>query len=166
MLKKVSLYLLIFVLCFSLSACEEDETTVANEAIKIMYSGFEYDGIYTGTLKKGKPNGLGYFASQNMAEDSMDITGAWTYEGEWENGKITGEGVLTFAAGSRYEGEFDTGTLNGYGKYYEKDTLVYEGEWRYDMPHGQGTLYNSKSGKFVYEGEFIKGMPADESVLE
>jgi hypothetical protein len=42
------------------------------------------------------------------------------YTGEWERGKMHGQGIYKFASdGSHYEGEFTDGRMNGYGVYVD-----------------------------------------------
>ncbi len=96
------------------------------------------------------------------------------YEGEFKNGKLHGQGEVTFASG-QYEGEFKNGKLHGQGKktfssrgYIEEgefqsgnlhkgkktfaDGSVYEGKFKNGKLNGQGKV--TVAGGSVYEGEF------------
>ena len=53
----------------------------------------------------GKPNGVG----------KITFTDGGTYEGTWEDGKITGDGVANYANGVRYEGGFANAMHSGRG---------------------------------------------------
>ena len=43
-------------------------------------------------------------------------TGRTVYEGEYKNGKMSGNGKCTFASGDVYEGDWKDGKMNGKGK--------------------------------------------------
>ena len=65
---------------------------------------------YTGDVKNGKPDGLGYMIYPKVGK----------YVGEWKNGKENGQGTTTFRDGDKYVGEYKNGkTWNGTG--YDKD---------------------------------------------
>lgn len=40
------------------------------------------------------------------------------YEGEWEEGKRNGKGVLTLQTGDKFMGRFKDGYLDGYSECY------------------------------------------------
>ena len=46
-----------------------------------------------------------------------------TYEGEWVDGKITGQGVAVYANGVRYEGEFRNAMHHGRGRMESPERL-------------------------------------------
>lgn len=60
------------------------------------------------------------------------------YEGQWENGRISGYGKLTYANGDEYEGDWQDGRMHGNGVYRYVEGDVYSGEWRDDKRHGKG----------------------------
>lgn len=88
------------------------------------------------------------------------------YDGEWQNQKRHGRGILIDANGDRYEGTFENGVPHGEGKRVYAFVMIegklvkgirtYDGGWRHGMYHGQGR-YVVGNGE-VYEGEFEKGM--------
>ena len=68
---------------------------------------------YTGDVKNGKPDGLGYFI--------------WSYGekyiGSWKNGLYHGKGTFTQSNGTWYKGEYKNG--KGWnGIYYDKDGKI------------------------------------------
>ena len=74
------------------------------------------------------------------------------FEGEYENGKKNGEGILFNGYGIKFEGEF----LNGKkwnGKGYDED-----GNIIYEIKDGKGILkeYNGDN-VLIYEGEYLNG---------
>lgn len=102
--------------------------------------------------------------------------GFQTYEGEVENGKMNGQGTLTYADGSVYEGEFVNGQKNGEGTYTKADGTVVTENWvngnkietltlengtytggvANGKPEGQGTMEYTNGQK--YEGEWKDGV--------
>ena len=56
--------------------------------------------------------------------------GTFTYEGEVKKGKAHGEGIITFADGSKYEGKFKKNKIHGKGKFTDSDNNVFEGKFR------------------------------------
>lgn len=73
------------------------------------------------------------------------------YEGEFENGKKEGYGILLINNG-KYEGEFHDDKISGIGSFYFKDERIYHGEWVDNKMEGSGLL-KWKDGK-KYEGFF------------
>ena len=63
-----------------------------------------------------------------------------SYEGEWVDGKINGQGTLWYADGDQYQGEWRDGKMHGRGTYTYADGDQYEGDWRDDRRHGKGTV--------------------------
>ena len=63
---------------------------------------------YTGDVKNGKPNGLGFFITPSGEK----------YVGSWKNGEYHGEGTLTLPDGKKYVGE--------YNEYREWNVMVYD----------------------------------------
>lgn len=99
------------------------------------------------------------------------------YDGELNNGRLSGKGRLVWPSDEYYEGEFSDGLFHGKGVlhtqtyFYEGDFeqghasgegLIryengdeYQGEVRFNLPHGKGEL--KKSDGAVYVGEFQTG---------
>lgn len=78
------------------------------------------------------------------------------YEGNWQNGKYNGQGVLRYQNGNKnYEGDWVDGKKTGLGTlFYEgTGTLQYTGAWVSDEMHGDGTIFND-TGDVVYSGNF------------
>ena len=48
-------------------------------------------------------------------------------QGNYKEGKKSGQGILHFADGSRYEGEFLDNEISGVGKYFWYDGKIYSG---------------------------------------
>jgi len=56
--------------------------------------------------------------------------GTSTYEGEVKKEKAHGEGIITFADGSKYEGKFKKNRIHGKGKFTDSDNNIFEGKFR------------------------------------
>lgn len=126
-------------------------------------------GVYTGMLCKTteKPHGRGKATYQS---------GRW-YDGEWEQGVVTGHGSLKDKEGDLYEGEFQNNEKHGSGtmtfadghvffgeyshnemvkgKIIYKDGSSFEGAWVDGMKHGKGKLHIRDCS--VYYGDFKAG---------
>jgi len=107
-----------------------------------------------------------------------------TYEGEFKNGEMNGQGTYTYPDGEKkvgefkdgeiwngqgteivtfggmegtdkYEGGFKNGKSHGQGKYTTYNGLIYEGEHKDGLRNGQGTETGPSGEKYV--GEFKDG---------
>lgn len=76
------------------------------------------DGTFKGVLKDGKP-------SWGTLTDLYGII----YEGEFQDGKIQGKGIMTFPEGQRYEGDFVNEKFEGSGMYTWPNGNRYEGQF-------------------------------------
>jgi hypothetical protein len=110
--------------------------------------------LYVGTLLEGtRRKGRGTFRyvykkGENKGKEAM-------YEGEFENGRMHGQGTSRDAAGCVYRGTFCRGAAHGQGSCTWSEQWRYEGEWDMDRREGKGTLQqlNVDDGE-VYNGEW------------
>ena len=58
-----------------------------------------------------------------------NFTNGDRYEGEWRDGKRSGQGVNLMANGNRYAGEFLDSRAHGLGTLVAPDGDVYKGTW-------------------------------------
>ncbi|MDD4796158.1 MAG: zinc ribbon domain-containing protein [Eubacteriales bacterium] len=124
---------------------------VSNQTITVNMAYDSGEGTYTGEMNDGVPHGQGSFIMQK-SDKGMD----WSYEGQWENGEIAGEGVKK--EGSYVStGTFRGGLLNGNGAITDNGVLRYQGMWADGKLHAAGTLY-IKSGTRIFEGAFENDM--------
>lgn len=135
------------------------------------------DSLYQGGLRQGRPDGLG-----RMEVLSLGVA----YEGQWQDGKRQGRGVLTDGAGRRWEGRWQAdslteGTLQdsagtyegtfsaellpqGFGTFAAHDGAVsYEGQWQAGRRHGFGL--NVRSGRPIEIGWWKEGRYLGEKML-
>lgn len=108
-------------------------------------------GVYTGDMRDGVPHGQGRF--EMIASDAGKD---WSYEGQWQHGLITGQGVMT-QDHFIFSGVFEGGLLNGACEITDEGVLRYAGTCRDGKLHGQGTLY-TRTGMLLFEGMFENDM--------
>jgi len=87
------------------------------------------------------------------------------YVGEFRDGQRNGQGVYTYPSGDRYVGEFRDGQRNGRGVYLYPSGERYVGEFRDGRRHGQGIEYGaagsvSRSGQWS-EGSLVQSLALD-----
>ena len=104
---------------------------------------FHYEGEFHNDSKHGKGKIIFY---NNSSE---------SYEGDFKNGEITGQGFYTWKNKHTYLGEFLCGKMHGKGLYKWPDGNQYEGEYIYGIKEGFGE-FKWADGR-VYKGPFIKG---------
>ena len=113
---------------------------------------------YEGDLLNNLPNNYGrvYYPSKEVFED-----------GQWENGKLNGNGKRYFCWGGpnpedkykgrylRFEGVFNQGELKKGIIYRPQGDRLFEGEFKDEKLNGLGKVY--QLGKILEEGYFING---------
>ena len=55
------------------------------------------------------------------------------YVGEWEDGKLHGQGIYTYADGGKYVGQWEDGKFHGQGTYTYADGKIEKGLWEEDV---------------------------------
>ena len=71
------------------------------------------------------------------------------------NKKRHGKGKFIYSDGGVYEGDWNEGKMHGYGVlYYGDRSIAYEGEWKEDKFEGRGILYNEKNSISYDEKSF------------
>ena len=73
------------------------------------------------------------------------------YAGEFNNGKISGQGTYTWLNGDQYIGQFVDGSTNGYGSLTFAIGDTYIGEVKDNQFHGQGTFTHADGTQYVGE---------------
>jgi hypothetical protein len=63
--------------------------------------------------------------------------------------------VFAYADGSKYDGDFEDGELSGLGTWYFPNGDKYVGSFKDNYSHGEGTLYRADGSKMA--GEWIEG---------
>lgn len=130
---------------------EQAAETVSEKTIAVDMDYDSGEGVYTGEVKDGIPHGRGSFTMQKS-----DNGLSWSYEGEWENGVIAGEGVKREGRYT-FTGSFKGGLSHGYCEIMDDGILRYKGVCRDGALHGEGTLY-TRSGALIFTGMFENDM--------
>jgi len=89
------------------------------------------NGLYTGYVVNGKPEGQGDFTS------SFSFAMCTSYSGEWENGLPNGEGTAFYT--------------------YNAQDHKYVGNWKDGKKHGSGTSTHVSDGTVCYKGQWKDG---------
>ncbi|MBF0524434.1 MAG: SEL1-like repeat protein [Deltaproteobacteria bacterium] len=79
------------------------------------------------------------------------------YEGDFADGNLTGKGKLIWPNGGRYEGGFVDNKRAGKGVDVYPDGSRYEGDFVDDKPTGKGKLIWPNGGRYEGDFEIIKG---------
>ncbi len=123
----------------------------------IQWKGLSYTGNYSGDIAFGRPNGYGEF--RGMISKDYKTEGQIIYNGEWLDGRMQGEGILTDkTAGISYEGTFLENQLNGrtkeiFLKGEEKDYYLIK-RYSKDVPYELSIKYNPQEKKTGYDCYF------------
>ena len=104
---------------------------------------------WQGACANGYGNGPGI--AKWTASDGSSVT----FEGNFAQGKLQGEGRLTASGGDRYVGSYKDGRRDGRGTYVSSNQDRYEGQYKDNQRHGHGVLILA-SGQRV-EGEWVNG---------
>jgi len=88
------------------------------------------------------------------AYNSMGNEYFYSYDGEWKNGRMHGNGKYLFRDGMTYEGRFEEGKLEGEGTAFYPGGQKYVGNWRRSRYEGRGETYMLGGSKYVGEFEF------------
>ena len=137
--------------------------------ISVLINEQQRTGIYIGTIADGMPNGEGSFVSS-------DNKPAISYQGHWENGKLSGAGYLESEAYTvhfnnssgkydrtgQFKGEVYDGLPSGNGSFSSKNSAgipwTYDGEWAKGQFEGYGkTVWYSDDGGSYEEGNYVNG---------
>ena len=100
------------------------------------------------------------YVADSPAPSSAQIkTGIFTYddgsiyEGEFEDGKVHGQGTYTWSDGTMYEGAFESGLPHGEGRLTWPSGATYEGNFTAGRINGHGTL--TWPDGTTYTGDFV-----------
>ena len=85
-----------------------------------------------------------------------------SYEGQWEDDLMHGEGKLTMRGGEEYDGEFYRGEANGTGSYRFASGDFYSGSFIDGQMNGEGTYFTAKGDSV--DGTFSHGLLLENGV--
>eukprot|EP00601_Ochromonadales_sp_CCMP2298_P012725 CAMPEP_0173268546 /NCGR_PEP_ID=MMETSP1142-20121109/30384_1 /TAXON_ID=483371 /ORGANISM="non described non described, Strain CCMP2298" /LENGTH=227 /DNA_ID=CAMNT_0014204795 /DNA_START=38 /DNA_END=721 /DNA_ORIENTATION=+ len=108
---------------------------------------------YTGQIRGGERHGFGGMSWE---------TGTWkSYDGQWKDNKIHGQGIMEYRNGDVYEGRITDGnSRNGQGLYTWINGTSYKGQWQVGKQQGRGvyTYRNGDSEEGLWEVEKRQGL--------
>ncbi|MBL6853438.1 MAG: TIR domain-containing protein [Alphaproteobacteria bacterium] len=107
------------------------------------------EGTYGGQVYNSTAQGVGALSYKNG-----DL-----YAGQFDEGKVSGRGVVTFAdksSGYGYSGQFAAGTYNGLGVYYFSNGWRLEGTFKNGQLSGIGAKVDP-NGKISEQGTYENG---------
>ena len=97
------------------------------------------------------PNCIGDNSYKWTMCESKKIFSYGEYFGEFKDGKMHGQGTLSYLDGEKYVGEFKDNNLNGQGTFTYLDGSEYIGGWINDKRDGYGTFTYSDGSKYIGE---------------
>ncbi len=135
---------------------------ITDYPLSISYGGSEIIGKYSGKIENGQISGAGKFVSDDNS---------FSYDGNWLNGKLSGEGQLSYEhlivhlPDVDREGEFSgkvvDGIPNGDGMFTatndEGEVYTYSGDWVDGIWEGVGTRRYESDDMPVEAGHFENG---------
>lgn len=108
---------------------------------------FANGDLYDGQYSDGYQSGLGMFISQEQG---------WKYEGQWQMGRMTGDGTCQWRDGTMYKGTWRNCAKEGHGTLTYADGSKVECTFVNEFPQGRG-VKTFPDGS-VYKGEFHQGL--------
>lgn len=96
------IFLVIMSIATAVSACAD---TVVQMTYTLVLPDASWEGVYTGEVQAGVPQGYGVFVTQSYS------SGTWHYLGEWVNGKMEGQGGRYWDSGKAEVGMFENNVL-------------------------------------------------------
>ena len=82
----------------------------------------------------------------------ITFEGSGSYQGEWKNNKMTGQGTYFWEDGGKYVGEWKNSNRHGKGTHVSSNGTKYVGVWKDNIREGKGTIVWKDGDK--YEGEW------------
>ena len=123
---------------------KKDPEKIDYSKLSILNTKLQNGAKYSGQSKYGLPSGKG----------REDFPNGDYYDGNFQNGKRNGYGVLKFK-GTFYKGNFKDNSFDGKGRFVYSDGRVFEGGFSKGVKDGKGVLMK-KDGTVIKRGEWIK----------
>ena len=125
---------------------------------EIKYEGEMHQNMFHGAGKLELPNGDQY--NGNFVDGSFHAQGEYlwvndgsSYCGEWCNGSMDGEGMMSKAGGTTYKGQFSANQAHGHGQQTFANGDQYVGEWENSCMQGAGVCTWANGVR--YTGQFL-----------
>ena len=130
---------------------------------------------------------VGFARDPGLVFNSEGREAYYSYDGEWKNGMMDGEGkylyedkktyvgmfkcnkpdgigTAEYPIGSKYKGDWKKGKFHGKGVLEAEGGIRYEGDWKYGKRWGKGKVV-LRSG-LEYEGEWFDGKPHGRGIMK
>lgn len=134
---------------------EKDIVRVEGKSLSIYFEKGSREGTYSGEMYENMPDGKGMFTYY------LDDGTICSYDGDFDDGTMTGFGIMTFSDGRKYAGEFKDGMLDGFAVMYNSDGyMIKKGKFVAGELNGIATIYDDY-GLEIYSGRFISGIPTE-----
>ena len=117
-------------------------------------NGLVYEGEFADSQQEGQ--GVLIMRTEDGAE-------SYRYDGSWLAGQRHGDAMVTYPDGAVYEGQFENGVRSGQGMLVMPSGYSYSGEWAAGEINGEG-IARYASGD-VYRGSFETGTRAGFGLL-
>ena len=126
---------------------------VQQEKIHLQY------GTYVGQVHGGKPNGDG-----QMHFHGDDVIGRKIYQGQWANGRRTGQGKMTWNTGEEFIGDWKDNLQQGQGEHRWASSGHYDVcGWDQGLRHGNAVYYDDKGNQ--EEATYVEGYENGPSIV-
>ncbi len=104
---------------------------------------------------------LGYSHLESIPIKKLSFADSSEYTGELDpQGKLSGQGKITWADGFSYKGEFADGLIHGSGVLKHPDIYLYKGQFQRGLKHGQGEITYTNGDNYI--GQFQNNEPSGE----
>lgn len=129
---------------------------------------------YEGEWEDGEPHGVGvvecatykfvgrFVRGKENGHGAMSFANGESYEGNFDDGHMSGLGTFVYRDAGVYEGQFEKSKRHGHGRRVFANGDEYDGDWEDDRMHGHGKLTSirelrSGRGTQTYDGAFERG---------
>lgn len=159
---KNRLYLFLGIIILIISGCgkkvSEEESTIH---YTFMWEGLICDGVYSGQLTNGSPDGQGNFEGHLI--ENGEETDEISYSGSWEAGKLSGKGTLINKTENlEFYGQFQENKKKGSFKVVNVTEDTYQKvSYKADMPYGVIKKYDLSDNCIGYD-RYYMGMLVSE----
>lgn len=131
-MKKLLLVSFALVLLLSFAMAEDVQTeTVVQMTYIVKLPDVIREGMYTGEVVNGVPNGYGLFTTVNSSGEP------WHYIGQWVDGAMTGEGGCYWNSGQANVGTYESGSMVC-GEYHQSPSSNF---WRDNRADENGRIH-------------------------
>lgn len=153
------------VIAFANDTCLKGNCTNGTGELFYRSNSIRYGAVYTGELKKAKPEGIGEMKyPYQYNQRGFYVNGEFMMSDTLKNACQTGNcnsgfGEYTWVSGEKYTGFWLNDKRNGWGYNYFDTGNEYEGTWRNNLKHGVGMHSFVNGEKYIgpFRNDFRDG---------